>query len=460
MRGLETRRVFELRYSVECRKLRFVPGCPLFCCPRFCSLRVSTSNGRMPPRSEFASENSGYIGMASLVQHTRDCIKFLGEPFEDVNRWIDECFAHYGPLHRRYRHHREGIEEVRDRFGDRGAVAAAIHILRDCRHLPRKGDYELGYVDALGLKRDWSTAAYIKYSEGDFESLVEQLLRPTGLLLWSFIDLSLLQPLLSSLTRLDHKDIEALIPEWKKATAKRESLSSLKPGDPSVFVADTVRPPVTEYLKVVEESAFFKALSSVNEVSFAFIAIDKLVNPLVYLDYEYLDTLKPELTSTDDLDVVRFAMPQTLASQVKAGIDPTRHNVIFVSNEKSMTVSPVQLRQTPEGTEVKFIVAANFNMLLVSNHSGRLLIRNGIHRAFLLAQMGVKVVPCILVKERGSIQSLQITSYPAFAPSVLTLPRPPMLTDFLDPELCLQVPLQRTHKVIRISAEELIIPVD
>lgn len=173
--------------------------------------------------------------MASLAQHNNDCLKFLGEPFENVNRWVDEYFAQYGPTHRRFRHHREGIEEARALFGDRGATAAAIHILRDCRQIPQKKDYELGWVDALGLKQNWSTAAYIKYSQEDFESLVEQLLKPSGLVLWSFIDPPSVQVLLTSLTRLDSREIEALAPVWQKAAAKRDSLSPIELREPATL---------------------------------------------------------------------------------------------------------------------------------------------------------------------------------------------------------------------------------
>jgi hypothetical protein len=398
--------------------------------------------------------------MASLAQHNSDCVKFLGESFDDVNRWIDEYFSQHGPTHRKFRHHREGIEEARDLFGDRAAFAAAIHILRDCRHIPRKRDYESGYVDALGLKSNWSTAAYIKYSEGDFESLVEQLLKPSGLVLWSFIDPGSVQLLLSSLTRLEQKDIQTLVAEWPKAAAKRESLPPIGPIELPFPGVEAASPAVSQYLKEVKASPLFNVISSIQEASFAFVPVDQLVNPLVYLDYEYLDSLKPELPSTDDLQVARFAIPLTLVTQVKAVADPTQRNVTFVSNEKTLTVSPMQVRQTPEGTEVKFIVAANFSLLIVANCSGRLIIRNGIHRAFLLAKMGVKVVPCVLINESGSIPNLPITFYPAFTPSVLAQPRPPMLSDLFNPDLCLQVPLQRTHKVVRISAEELIIPVD
>jgi hypothetical protein len=315
-------------------------------------------------------------------------------------------------------------------------------------------------VDALGLKKNWSTAAYIKYSEGDFESLVEQMLKPSGLVLWSFIDSSLVQPLLVSLTRLDQKSIAELVADWGKAATKRASLAPLTPTATALISSQPSRPEVAAYLNEVKESPLFQVISSRQDASFAFVPLDQLVNPLVYIDFEYIDSIKPELPSTDDLQVARFALPQTLVSQVKAAADPTQRSIIFVSNEKSLTVSPVQVRPTPNGTEVTFLVAPNFNMLLVANHSGRLVIRNGIHRAFLLATMGVKVAPCILINDAGPIPNVQMSSYPAFTTSVLALPRPPMLHDFLDPELCLEVPLQRTHKLIRISAEEVMIPID
>lgn len=399
--------------------------------------------------------------MAPLAQHNSDCVRFLGEPFDNVNVWIDEYFAQYGPTHRKFRHHHEGIEEARDLFGDRGATAAAIHILRDCRHIPRKRDYALGYVDALGLKKHWSTIAYIKYSQEDFESLVEQLLRPSGLMLWSFVDANSVQFLLGSITRLEPREIQALATEWPKAAAKRQSLLPLEQSDSAILPADTASSSVSAYFKEIESTPLFGSIASNQDVSFAFVSVDQLVNPLVVIDYEYLDSLKPELPGTDDLQVARFAIPQTLVTHAKAVADPTLRNVTFVSNEKSLTVSPIQIRQLSEGTEVRFVVAANFSILLVANYSGRLIIRNGIHRAFLLAQMGVKQVPCILVNETRAVPNFVFPSaYPSFTPPVLTQPRPPMLLDFLDPELCLQIPLQRTHKLIRISAEEVIVPVD
>jgi hypothetical protein len=398
--------------------------------------------------------------MASLSQHNKDCSRFLGESFEDVNKWIDEYFSLYGPTHRKFRHHREGIEEARELFGERAATAAAIHILRDCRHIPRKQDYELGYVDPLGLKANWSTASYIKYSEEDFQSLVEQLLRPTGAVLWSYLDHPALQIVLTSLSRLDQQTIEQLNSGWQQATAARDTLSPLPAAD-TAFGPPIEDPSVLGYLgELREKHPTFKNIAPGKDLSIALVRLDGLVCPLVLIDYELLDNLKAELPLLDDLNVARFALPQTLNVPIRAMLDPTMRNVMFVSNEKSLTVGPAQIQQSPLGTMVTFVVGALGSAIIAANYSGRLILRNGIHRAFLLASMGIEFAPCVVVKEDGPIVPSATVAYPTFTEAVLTLPRPPLVTDFMNPELRLEIPLQRTHKLVKVSAEETIIPID
>ena len=70
--------------------------------------------------------------MASFEQHCADCRHELGEPFKQVHEWLDELQSEYGPMHRPFRHHTEGVELVRARWGDTAARAAEIHIRRDC----------------------------------------------------------------------------------------------------------------------------------------------------------------------------------------------------------------------------------------------------------------------------------------------------------------------------------------
>jgi hypothetical protein len=196
-----------------------------------------------------------------------------------------------------------------------------------------------------------------------------------------------------------------------------------------------------------------------NDVSFAYVPVDQLINPLVYIDYEYLEELKPDITGSDPIDIWKFALPERITTRLKAITDPTQKSMTFISNQKGLTVSPMRVQNTPEGTEVSFLVTASGTAILVGENSGRLFLKNGIHRAYLLAQMGLSRIPCIVVREQGPLANL-VSSYPAFTASTLSQLRPPLLVDFFKPELSLQVPLQRTHKLVRVSAEETIVPID
>ena len=59
----------------------------------------------------------------------------LGDSFDLVHRWLDEFAGskEYGMRHRKKRHHLQGIEEVRRKWGDRAAIAARQHIISDLR---------------------------------------------------------------------------------------------------------------------------------------------------------------------------------------------------------------------------------------------------------------------------------------------------------------------------------------
>ena len=71
--------------------------------------------------------------MASWKQHAEDCYEILGNHWIIVHQWLDEFSKIYFPfkIHRTHRHHREGIEEARKKWGDEAAKAAMIHILTD-----------------------------------------------------------------------------------------------------------------------------------------------------------------------------------------------------------------------------------------------------------------------------------------------------------------------------------------
>ncbi len=90
-------------------------------------------------------------------QHCRESLEKFGHVYDEVHRWLD-YFAgskEYGMAHRQKRHHKEGIDEIRNLYGELAVDVAKQHIISDLKeegwtdmdHFP---DNEKDYVK-MGL---------------------------------------------------------------------------------------------------------------------------------------------------------------------------------------------------------------------------------------------------------------------------------------------------------------------
>jgi len=80
--------------------------------------------------------------VASKADHLFIDQKHFGKTFNDVHTWLDELYAKHGGLHRRFRHNKEAVEEVRKLWGDEAAKAAELHILIDMGHIPSQEQWD------------------------------------------------------------------------------------------------------------------------------------------------------------------------------------------------------------------------------------------------------------------------------------------------------------------------------
>jgi hypothetical protein len=395
--------------------------------------------------------------MAPLHQHIKDCERLLGAPHEEVHRWIDEFSATVGAKHRKLRHHWEGVGEAERLFGEDGAKAAIVHILRDCRNVPKAADYDSGAADALGLKSAWPVSAYIHYTEEAFHALAKYTLEgPTAVVLWAFFrSKEDVENLLNGLSRVAPQEREKYLQNWETVSTRFAELNQ-HPLAPASFRG--VEGETKKYFERTREvlSSLFRQLPN---AQFAMVSVDQLITPLALIDYEYVEQLKATLTGTEPGDVAAFSFPQQLSIQAKAAVDPSGRAVNFISAEKTLALTPLTVTEIPGvGFEIKAAVVGTPQMILVHSVANRLYIINGAHRAYLLASLGMREIPCVLV-EANQIP-LVTGAYPTFAPHILASPRPPMLMDMFDPTLTLQIPAVRTTKIIRVSTEELILPTD
>jgi hypothetical protein len=95
--------------------------------------------------------------MPSREQHMKADLKIgLDQSFPEVHQLLDQ-FAHYPDMeflrrHRKFLHHKEGIEYVTMRWGVDAGRSAKQHVIDDCGHVPDASDYYDGTVDTFGFK--------------------------------------------------------------------------------------------------------------------------------------------------------------------------------------------------------------------------------------------------------------------------------------------------------------------
>jgi len=86
-----------------------------------------------------------------LEEHCEECLLKLGRKWDRVHVWLDETAKDYFPWmgHRQIRHHVEGVEEIRKRWGAEAARAAELHIIADEGKVPTREEIEekYGFLD-------------------------------------------------------------------------------------------------------------------------------------------------------------------------------------------------------------------------------------------------------------------------------------------------------------------------
>ena len=86
------------------------------------------------------------------------------------------------------------------------------------------------------------------------------------------------------------------------------------------------------------------------------------------------------------------------------------------------------------------------------------MVRDGYHRLYGLLRLGIEILPVITVRAR-SFEETGAGRPGFFGHEELYSSQPPLLSDFLSSEYSAEVPVQDIRKVIRIQADEFVVPI-
>ena len=189
------------------------------------------------------------------------------------------------------------------------------------------------------------------------------------------------------------------------------------------------------------------------------VEIAKLVAVRPSLDVAYARNLGgPGLDPENPLSAVRLCFNPRHSSPFHVSLDQAQKSVSIVGLHPTLEVVSLRCSQQAEDGPllVSFLVAAPPNLVVVLRLRGRLFLCGGYHRVYRLLQAGFSQVPC-LVQDVGGLAQVARSGSSLFQEPVLAAPRPPLVSDFADPELASTAPLRATHKVTRIRPDEYLV---
>jgi len=242
---------------------------------------------------------------------------------------------------------------------------------------------------------------------------------------------------------------------WKKARAASEELPSPHL-TPDVVDLD---PQYAERLKRIATDPLFPEAVQQKKWSFKLVEIDKLVCFQKFIYSDYAESMVKGYDLTDHSKLIEFCLSEA-ASKKPIAISSTTQEFTILSPSQDLRVVGLTQMQDPATKRRIFGFAVGWGLpfIQVVKFNDRYFLRNGYHRVYALRRAGSKYVVCVLIEaERFSDVGILPTGF--FGEQLLMSSKPPTFADFLSDEIALLVRLKPLTKVVRVRAEEAILPV-
>lgn len=200
-----------------------------------------------------------------------------------------------------------------------------------------------------------------------------------------------------------------------------------------------------EHLDRVAARPLFQRLFGGARWSFAAVPVASLISVQPHVNWTYARAQGER--AGDLLELCLPTQPEPLA--LWGGVSPGQPpSASFYTRDPNVRIVEARMEESPRLT-VSFTIGKTAVFLQVLRLAGRLYLKNGIHRVVGLAAAGVRTLPCLLVEgtDAGDLPDL-------LPLGALLRPDPPLVTDFLRPELHIAHPWQDRVKYIRLVPEE------
>ncbi len=260
-----------------------------------------------------------------------------------------------------------------------------------------------------------------------------------------------------------------LKPVWEAADAVRRRLQGEEPDWADYPPLAPIPPEFADLVARVKADLFFQRAFSTLGYALAVVELDRLVVRQKTVNLAQVARLKEKLGPAPDPEAVfRACLPfehPTIPPRWEV-LEDGAHDFWSLSNDlrfmEAVALRPEQVQgHQPFGPicgVVALLVGYGSNYLNAIAAEGRLVLHNGSHRAYALRDLGVTHVPCVIqhARTREDVQRVAMGGLRRYPELYLDQPRPPVLKDYFNPQLCQRVrlPFVLRHVRLRFTVEQ------
>jgi len=215
-----------------------------------------------------------------------------------------------------------------------------------------------------------------------------------------------------------------------------------------------------DHLEAVTKSPVFAEAIGRDKWSFALVEIDKLVCFQKYIDIGYSEETGGNFELGEMQNLMEFCLPLKPPKKPLARSAETGQYAFTISSANlDLRILGMVQQQDPltKRSIFGFPVGWGIPFIQIVRHKNRCYLKNGYHRVYALRRGGITHVPCILIESDDYAQT-GAARQGFFGTELLLSEKPPIFAHFLSDELAPELEMHSLIKVVRIKAEEFLVP--
>jgi hypothetical protein len=249
---------------------------------------------------------------------------------------------------------------------------------------------------------------------------------------------------------------------WETAHERFSEISVREAGEAETIESRELGEELGPMVKELKNDPIFMTNFRGPNIQFKMVELSKLATFPLYVHLDYVEKLKASLENPkDERELFTLCMSSDKRGQEISDFRTGESSYTFTSpgdlrylGSTVRDFDPKDVRYSPGGLPTKTLVvflgfgAPRVNAYEVNN---RYLLNNGMHRLYALYAEGVRYAPVIVQRIRDPTLNFPQSFYDLPRDFVLKTGRPPLLKDFFDKKLTLDLKIKTTARTVRLN---------